>query len=133
MNISTLISGYESLLHYMAEFLAYTLELIGILIIAVGSIKALILLARRFRHPSPFNIVINLGRSLALALEFKMGAEIINTVIVHDLKELATLAVVILIRALLAVIIHWEIKMERQDEESKEKESKEKESSASKH
>lgn len=120
MNISTLMSGYESLLHHVAEFMVYTLELIGILIIAVGSIKALILLARRFRHPSPFNIVINLGRSLALALEFKMGAEIINTVIVRDLKELATLAVVILIRALLAVIIHWEIKMERQEEKSKE-------------
>ena len=120
MNISTIMSGYESLLHHVAEFMVYTLELIGILIIAVGSIKALILLARRFRHPSPFNIVINLGRSLALALEFKMGAEIINTVIVRDLKELATLAVVILIRALLAVIIHWEIKMERQEEKSKE-------------
>ena len=116
MNISTLMNGYESLLHHVAEFMVYTLELIGILIIAVGSIKALILLARRFRHPSPFNIVINLGRSLALALEFKMGAEIINTVIVRDLKELATLAVVILIRALLAVIIHWEIKMERQSD-----------------
>ena len=120
MNVSTLLEGYEGLLHHLAEFMAYSLELIGILIIAVGSAKALILLARRFRHPKPFNIVINLGRSLALALEFKMGAEIINTVIVHDLKELATLAVVILIRALLAIIIHWEIKMEKQ-EESKEK------------
>ena len=124
MNISTLMSGYESLLHHVAEFMVYTLELIGILIIAVGSIKALILLARRFRHPSPFNIVINLGRSLALALEFKMGAEIINTVIVRDLKELATLAVVILIRALLAVIIHWEIKMEKKDDEDEEQEKK---------
>ena len=116
MNISAIMSTYEAILHVIAEFMAYTLELIGILIIAVGSVKALILLARRFRHPKPFNIVINLGRSLALALEFKMGAEIINTVIVHDLKELATLAVVILIRALLAVIIHWEIRMERQSE-----------------
>ncbi len=120
MDMSVFMNGYENLLHHIAEFMAYTLELIGILIIAVGSVKALILLARRFRHPKPFNIVINLGRSLALALEFKMGAEIINTVIVHDLKELATLAVVILIRALLAVIIHWEIKMEKQEEKGKD-------------
>ena len=120
MDMSVFMNGYENLLHHIAEFMAYTLELIGILIIAVGSVKALILLARRFRHPKPFNIVINLGRSLALALEFKMGAEIINTVIVHDLKELATLAVVILIRALLAVIIHWEIKMEQQEEKGKD-------------
>jgi uncharacterized membrane protein len=46
-----------------------------------------------------------------------MGSEIIHTVIVRDLKELGILAVVILIRALLAVIIHWEIRMEQKDEE----------------
>ena len=116
MNLSTVINIYGELLHGLAEIMAYTLELVGILIIVAGSVKALIHLIRRLRHPEPFNVVIDLGRSLALALEFKMGAEIINTVIVHDLKELATLAIVILIRALLAVIIHWEIKMERESE-----------------
>ena len=121
MNLSAIMDSYEVMLHHLAEFMAHTLELVGIIIIAVGSVKALILLARRFRHPRPFNVFISLGRSLALALEFKMGAEIINTVIIRDLKELAILAVVILIRALLAVIIHWEIKMEKQEEEAREK------------
>ncbi len=116
MNIGTILDYYESALHVFAEFMVCTLELIGILIIVFGSVKALIHLGRRFRHPKPFNVVIDLGRSLALALEFKMGAEIIKTVIVQDLKELATLAIVILIRALLAVIIHWEIKMEKQSD-----------------
>ncbi len=121
MNLSTVIQTYGEFLHSFAEIIAYTLELVGILIIVVGSVKALIHLVRRLRHPEPFNVVIDLGRSLALALEFKMGAEIINTVIVHDLKELATLAIVILIRALLAVIIHWEIKMERREEKEEQK------------
>ena len=110
------INQYEQILHYFAEFMAFTLELIGILIIVIGSVRALVRLARHIRSRGHFNVVIDLGRALALALEFKMGAEIINTVIVHDLKELATLAIVILIRALLAVIIHWEIKMEKQEE-----------------
>ena len=92
-----------------------SLELIGILIIVIGSFKAIAHLVRHLRHPKPFNVVINLGKSLALALEFKMGAEIINTVIVHDLEELIILAIVILIRALLAVLIHWEIKEENKD------------------
>ena len=61
--------------------------------------------------------VIELGKTLALALEFKMGAEIIKTVIVHDLKELAVLGIVIAIRALLAFLIHWEMKMEKAEEE----------------
>ena len=59
-------------------------------------------------------MVIDLGKALALALEFKMGAEIIKTVIIHNLEELAILGVVIVIRALLAVIIHWEIRNDLQ-------------------
>ena len=114
MDISKYIDMYQGLLNNFAEVVACTLELVGIFIIVAGSAKALIRLARRLRHPEPFNVVIDLGKSLALALEFKMGAEIINTVIIRDLKELAILAIVILIRALLAVIIHWEIKMEKQ-------------------
>ncbi len=114
--MAAFIDQYERILHYFAEFMAFTLEFIGILIIVIGSIRALVRLARHIRSRGRFNVVIDLGRALALALEFKMGAEIINTVIVHDLKELATLAIVILIRALLAVIIHWEIKMEKQEE-----------------
>ena len=109
------LTNYENLLHCVAVIAAYTLELIGILIIVLGSCKAIALTIKRLRRKQPVNIVIDLGKSLALALEFKMGAEIINTVIVHDLKELAVLAVVILIRALLAFIIHWEIKMEKEN------------------
>lgn len=116
MDISKYVEIYQGFLHSFAEVVAATLELVGILIIVAGSVKALVHLARRIRHHEPFNVVIDLGKSLALALEFKMGAEIINTVIIRDLKELAILAVVILIRALLAVIIHWEIKMEKQAE-----------------
>jgi uncharacterized membrane protein len=61
------------------------------------------------------SVVVSLGRSLALALEFKMGAEIINTVVFREFKELAILGLVIIIRALLAFIIHWEIKAEQKN------------------
>lgn len=60
-----------------------------------------------------FNIKISLGNSLALGLEFKMGAEIIKTVIVRSLDELLILAFIIILRAILAVLIHWEIKTEK--------------------
>ena len=104
------LGGYTELLELFAEFVVNSLELVGILIIVFGSIgslaKFLIVALRR----KPSTIVIDLGRTLAFALEFKMGAEIINTVIVRDLRELGILAVVILIRALLAVLIHWEIR-----------------------
>ncbi|MBQ1233113.1 MAG: DUF1622 domain-containing protein [Clostridia bacterium] len=117
MDISTIIAGYKGFLFGFAEVVAYTLELIGILIILAGTLRAIYLLLRHFRDHARRSVVIDLGRALALALECKMGAEIIHTVIVRDLKELGILAVVILIRALLAVIIHWEIRMEQREEE----------------
>ena len=118
-NFENFIAGYQDILSFIAEIVVYSLELVGILIIVIGSIKALALIVSRLRKKEPVNVVIDLGRSLSLALEFKMGAEIINTVIVRDLKELGILAIVIIIRALLAVLIHWEIKAEKNEEKSK--------------
>ena len=111
--------GYESVLHSVAEITVSTLELIGILIIIIGSMRALAQILIKLRKKQPINVVIELGKALALALEFKMGAEIVNTVIVRDLKELGILAIVIALRAILAILIHWEIKNEKKDEETK--------------
>ena len=114
--MSILIEAYESILHFVAEITVYTLELIGILIIIVGSAKAIVHLFSEKKSKHKTNIIIDLGKTLALALEFKMGAEIVNTVIVRDLAELGTLAIVIALRALLSLLIHWEIKNERKAE-----------------
>ena len=115
------IQNYEHVLHNIAEVSALTLELIGVLIIIIGSGKSLVHLGNGLIRHRAINIVVELGKTLALALEFKMGAEIIKTVIVHDLSELAVLGIVILIRALLAFLIHWEMKMEKKSEEESKK------------
>jgi uncharacterized membrane protein len=107
---------YKEFLYPVAEISACTLELIGVIIIILGSARALIRIVNCLIKKLPFNVVIDLGKALSLALEFKMGAEIIKTVVIHNLEELSILGVVILIRALLAFIIHWEIKNERKDE-----------------
>ena len=115
-SFDAIVDNYQSILHFLAEITVLTLELVGIFIIVVGSFRALIQLLIRLRTKQPINIMIELGRALALGLEFKMGAEIVNTVIVRDIKELLILGLVILLRAVLAILIHWEIKNERRDE-----------------
>ena len=103
---------FKEFLHPVAEISAGVLELVGIIIIIIGSFRALVRLVQCVLKKQPFHVVIDLGKALSLALEFKMGAEIIKTVIIHNLEELAILGVVIIIRALLAFIIHWEIRLE---------------------
>ena len=119
------MGGFESLLHFIAEVTVYTLELVGILIIIFGSAKAIVHLFSKSRSTHKTNIIIDLGKTLALALEFKMGAEIVNTVIVRDLAELGTLAIVIALRAILSLLIHWEIKNEKRSEKNDAMEDKE--------
>lgn len=107
---------FKDFLYEFAEISAGVLELIGIIIIVVGSCRALIRLLKCVIEKKSFHVVIDLGKALSLALEFKMGAEIIKTVIIHNLEELAILGIVIIIRALLAFIIHWEIRLEEKSE-----------------
>ena len=111
--LDTVMAGYREMVHFVAEITVDTLELIGIFIIIVGSFRALAQLLIRLRTKQPINIMIELGRALALGLEFKMGAEIVNTVIVREIRELLILGMVIALRAVLAILIHWEIKNER--------------------
>ena len=117
-----LINNYEHILHNIAEVSALTLELIGVLIIIIGSGKSLVHLGNGLIRHRAINIVVELGKTLALALEFKMGAEIIKTVIIHNLEELAILGIVVIIRALLSVVIHWEMRLEEKENAKHEKE-----------
>ena len=49
---------------------------------------------------------------IAISLEFKMGSEVLRTVVVRQWEELGILGAVILLRGLLTFLIHWEIKHE---------------------
>jgi uncharacterized membrane protein len=109
----TFMGGYENVLHFIANATVHTLELIGILIILIGAYKAIIRLFLNLRNTHKTNIIIDLGKALALALEFKMGAEIVKTFIVRDIKDLGFLAIVIVIHAILSYLTHWEMKNER--------------------
>ena len=51
-----------------------------------------------------------LANGLATSLEFKMAAEILKTVLVREMNELMVLGAVILLRALLSFLIHFEMK-----------------------
>ena len=115
-SLDAIREGYSAILRFLAEMTVDTLELIGIFIIIVGSFRALIQLLIRLRTKQPINVMIELGRALALGLEFKMGAEIVHTVIIREIRDLLILGLVIALRAVLALLIHWEIRNERRDE-----------------
>ena len=52
---------------------------------------------------------LQLAKGMALGLEFKLGSEILRTVIVREFREIWLVGAIILLRASLTLLIHWEI------------------------
>ena len=101
------------MLEYIIELVLPTIisacELMGIFVVAVTALKAFWLYCKGLFTRHPCNIKFDLANGLATSLEFKMAAEILKTVLVRDLQELLVLGAVILLRALLSLLIHFEM------------------------
>ena len=87
-------------------------ELIGIFVVTVSAAMALASYLKGLVTHKSTNFKFELAQGLASGLEFKMAAEILKTVLIHDLDELVILGAVILLRALLSLLIHVEMKGE---------------------
>ena len=85
-------------------------ELIGIFVVTVSVITAFAGYLKGLIAHKSTNFKFELAQGLASGLEFKMAAEILKTVLIHDLDELIMLGAVIFLRAQRSVLIHEEMK-----------------------
>lgn len=100
----------EHVVEIILEVLIPICELMGICIVAVSSVSAFGRYLKSLITHRQSDVKFQLANGLALSLEFKMAAEILKTVLVRDMSELVVLAAVIVLRALLSVLIHFEMK-----------------------
>lgn len=91
------------------------LEIMGIAVVAYSSVHAFWEFIQNTFFHKKLNLQYHLATGLATGLEFKVAAEILKTVLVHDLSELVVLGAVILLRAILSVLIHFEMKHNKED------------------
>ena len=99
----------------VVEIATMAMEFAGIFVLVVSAVKAFYHWIRKSEH----NIRLDLGQGIALALEFKMGGEVLRTVVVREWAELGILGAIILLRGVLTFLIHWEIRNEKKEEEEK--------------
>ncbi len=90
------------------SYLVLIVELVGIAVLMYAIVSAVIGL---FKH-QPYTR-LKLAEGIALSLEFKLGGELLRTVIVREWSELLMLGAIIILRAALTFLIQWEIKTER--------------------
>ena len=82
-------------------------EFIGAIIIVLAGLKGVI----GYIKKDPL-MRLNLAKGLAFGLEFKLGSEILRTVVVREFSEMLVVGGIIALRAALTFLIHWEIKTE---------------------
>lgn len=113
MNMEALSEGLklyvEEPMKVFAEAAILMFEWIGIIVIVAAGIMGIVSYLRRDPETR-----LKLAQGLAMSLEFKLGGEILRTVLVRELGEIAVVGAIILLRAALTFLIHWEIKNEEQ-------------------
>jgi len=107
----------EHFLEKIIPYIAGTLEVIGVLVVVISALRAILKLLNVKLDFSKEEIKIKFSMGLALALEFKLGAEIIKTVVVKSLDEFYILAAVTILRMIIGFVIHSEVKSEKKIEE----------------
>jgi len=92
----------------------YVIEAVGVLVIIAGIALSTIWFVGRLRRHEPLEAYQqfrqNLARSIILGLEFLIAGDIIRTVTVDQtLTGAAVLALIVLIRVMLSLTLHFEI------------------------
>lgn len=106
----------EHILATLVTYLTFFAELCGAFVIAVGTVRALLrFIAHLFRSDATDArakeyIRLQLGKSLALALEFELGADILKTAVAPSLPIIGQLAAIIVLRTLLNYFLERELR-----------------------
>lgn len=113
---------FEPLFKELTFYLAYGIEAAAALVIAVAATKAVgrsLVLFLRGRPPAPLEsaghgdgterVRLELGRWLALALEFELAADILRTAVAPTWNEIGQLAAIIVLRTALNFFLRKEI------------------------
>ena len=99
----------NNVLSTIVEYSILLFEFIGVFILIIAGIRGIF----QYFTRNPLT-KLNLAKGLAMGLEFKLGSEILRTVVVRELSEVTIVAAIIAIRAALTWLIHWEIKNEEE-------------------
>jgi uncharacterized membrane protein len=112
--MSGLILAIETELQYIANILKLIIEGIAIFIIAFSILKTIPKFLRSYRRQNSedfyHTIRLNLGLSLALALEFLLAADIVGTAVTPSWESIGLLAAIAGIRTFLNYFLHKEVR-----------------------
>lgn len=100
----------EELFDKYLPILIHLFELMGILILTLGTFTAFINYFRGKLTKKDFKVKYEFADVMVTSLDFKLSAEILKTVIIKSREELVILAVVFIIRIIMTFVLEREMK-----------------------
>jgi len=109
----------ESLLEELARYVTLSIELIAVVIIAIGSVEAVIkvfsiMLKRRASNLDKRRVWLHYARWLVAGLTFQLAADIVHTAVAPTWDDIGRLAAVAAIRTLLTYFLDHDMEKTRE-------------------
>ena len=102
---------FEAVEHFFEQLVNYgilALEFIGVIIILVNAVQCVVKMIQKKEDAR-----MELAEGIETALEFKLGGEVLRTVVVREVQDLIMVAAIMALRAGITFLLHWEIKNEK--------------------
>lgn len=109
------MANIEHIFEMVVHFCILLIELAGTVVIVWSMFRGFVGFVKKDEDTR-----IQLAQGIMLGLEFKIGSEVLRSVIVSSWNELGTLAAIILLRSLLTLLLHWEIEAEEKRQAKQE-------------
>lgn len=105
-------NGFE----YILSYGIIAVELIGAVIVFIYTFRALYHL---LRHDHKYSQQL-LTEGMATGLSFLLGSEVLKTIVAPDWSAIGMTCAILLMRAGMTLLVHWEHKMARQNHDEEE-------------
>lgn len=118
--------AFELGINNVFYWIIWFFELLGALVMVAGAIYSCVkYVICQIKH-KPYSIKVMIGNYMSIGLELMLVAEVLKTVITNNrtMEEFIILAAIILLRATLSLLIHWELKTEEKKMDVAEKKTK---------
>lgn len=100
----------EELFDKYLPILIHLFELMGIIILTLGTFTAFINYFREKISNKDFKVKYEFANVMVTSLDFKLSAEILKTVIIKSKEELVILATIFIIRIIMTFVLEREMK-----------------------
>lgn len=102
----------EHVLNLIIDWTMRVTEYIGVIVLAVSVVRGLLQYIRK--RP---DAVKTMGRGMSASLSFLLAGEILRTVTIGSIYDIAIVAGIIALRTAIILLIHWEGKHSGREEE----------------